>query len=232
MGDLIGFRGFLNQSAPLNLQEYEFEWKTSRRYHDFQPGNDLLETCEYPYPRFWDDLGSGVVDPHFEKSCRESEFDQYGEVASFGDYTEWERQISKFAFVQDRLREWRPDVREKLVHFSCLTIAMLDIDGFRIDKAIQVTLDSQADWSSSIRECARGFGKENFFIPGEIVSGNSFGSLYIGRGRQTNQSVENMTEAITNSVPDDMYIRPWGKSALDAAAFHYSVYRDLGRFLG
>ena len=153
-------------------------------------------------------------------------------MASFGDYTEWERQISKFAFVQDRLREWRPDVREKLVHFSCLTIAMLDIDGFRIDKAIQVTLDSQADWSSSIRECARGFGKENFFIPGEIVSGNSFGSLYIGRGRQTNQSVENMTEAITNSVPDDMYIRPWGKSALDAAAFHYSVYRDLGRFLG
>ena len=232
MGDLIGFRGFLNRSAPLNPGEYDFEWKTTRRYHDFQPGNDVLDTCNAPYPRFWDNWGTEVIDPHLDKSCRDSEFDQYGEVASFGEYYEWQRQLSKFAFVQDRLREWRPDVMEKLVHFSCLTIGMLDIDGFRIDKAIQVTLDSQANWSDSIRKCARDlFGKENFFIPGEIVAGNSFGSTYIGRGRQTNQTVENITEAITNAAPDDMHIRPSGKSALDAAAFHYSVYRILGRFL-
>ena len=72
---------------------------------------------------------------------------QYGEVASFGDYQEYERQLSKFAFVQDRLREWRPSVLAKIEHFSCMAIAMLDIDGYRIDKALQVTLDAQG-WSS------------------------------------------------------------------------------------
>jgi len=63
--------------------------------------------------------------------------------ASFGNYTEWQRQLSKFAFVQDRLREWRPSVLAKIQHFSCMTIASLDIDGFRIDKALQVTVDAQ-----------------------------------------------------------------------------------------
>ncbi|KAJ9408695.1 putative alpha-1,3-glucan synthase [Paecilomyces variotii] len=233
MGDLIGFKGFLNTSAPFNPYEYDHVWKSSRRYHDFQPGDSWLEECAHP--RFWDDLGRGVTSQiTLVRGCRDSEFDQYGEVASFGDYREWQRQVSKFAFVQDRLREWRTDVRQKLEHFSCLTIAMLDIDGFRIDKAIQVTLDAQAEWSDSIRRCARRFGKENFYIPGEIVSGNSFGSLYIGRGRQTNQTITNMTEAVTLTNDSDhrMHIRPPQKAALDASAFHYSVYRSLTRFLG
>ena len=111
---------------------------------------------------------------------------------------------------------------------------MLDIDGFRIDKAIQVTIDAQSEWSDRIRQCARRFGKDNFYIPGEIVSGNSFGALYIGRGRQPDQKIENMTEAVmmTNRSSDAGHIRPLNKAALDAAAFHYSVYRALARFLG
>ena len=32
---------------------------------------------------------------------------------------------------------------DKIKHFSCMTIASLDIDGFRIDKALQVTVDAQ-----------------------------------------------------------------------------------------
>jgi len=113
---------------------------------------------------------------------------------------------------------------------------MLDVDGFRIDKAIQVTLDAQGDWSDSIRQCAKRFNKTNFFIPGEIVSGNSFGALYIGRGRQTNQTYDNITEAMTMtkthlSMPG-LHIRSPGKAALDSAAFHYSLYRSLTRFLG
>lgn len=232
MGDLIGFQGYLNTSTPFSPYEHNFVWKSDRRYHDFQPGNDWLDKCDYP--RFWDDLGTGLAKTTLVEGCRDSEFDQYGEVASFGNYTEWERQITKFAFVQDRLREWRPDVRRKIEHFSCITIAMLDIDGFRIDKALQVTLDAQGEWSDFIRQCARRFGKENFFIPGEIVSGNSFGALYIGRGRQTNQTVNNMTEAITmtNVSAPDMHLRPPEKVALDAAAFHYTLYRALTRFLG
>lgn len=163
-----------------------------------------------------------------------SDNSQYGEVSSFGNYPEWERQVTKFAFVQDRLREWRPDVRQKLELFSCITISMLDIDGFRIDKALQVTLDAQGEWSNSIRQCAKRFNKNNFFIPGEVVSGNSFGALYIGRGQQTNQTFDNITEAIrmTNASIPGLHLRSAENAALDAAVFHYTVYRALTRFLG
>lgn len=61
---------------------------------------------------------------------------------------------------------------------------MLDIDGFRIDKALQVTLDAQGEWSNSIRQCAKRFNKNNFFIPGEVVSGNSFGALILVEGNK------------------------------------------------
>lgn len=81
-----------------------------------------------------------------------------------------QRQLSKFAFVQDRLREWRPDVLTKIEHFSCMTLAMLDIDGYRIDKGLTITIDAQAEWSNSIRACAKRFGKENFYISGTYIS--------------------------------------------------------------
>lgn len=111
---------------------------------------------------------------------------------------------------------------------------MLDIDGFRFDKATQVTVDAQAEFGDFMRQCARRFGKENFFMPGEITGGNTFGSIYLGRGRQPDQLPANLTEAIklSNASSDDFFLRPKGKNALDAAAFHYSIYRSLTRFLG
>lgn len=50
----------------------------------------------------------------------------------------------------------------------CLVIAQLDIDGFRYDKATQMTTDAQAEISASLRTCARKYGKKNFFLPGEV----------------------------------------------------------------
>ena len=53
---------------------------------------------------------------------------------------------------------------------------VLDIDGFRIDKGQQVTVDAAGHWSNSIRACASSLGKENFFIPVRkirVVSHNS-----------------------------------------------------------
>jgi alpha-1,3-glucan synthase len=111
---------------------------------------------------------------------------------------------------------------------------MLDIDGFRFDKATQVTVDAQAEFGDFMRQCARRFGKENFFMPGEITGGNTFGSIYLGRGRQPDQLPDNITQAITltNASDSDLFLRDQGKNALDAAAFHYSIYRSLTRFLG
>lgn len=160
---------------------------------------------------------------------------QYGDTEAFGVFPDWQRQLSKFASVQDRLREWVPSVRERIEHFACITIAMLDIDGFRLDKATQITVDALGDWSDHMRQCARRYGKENFFIPGEITGGNTFGSIYLGRGKEPKMGAKDLKEAITATVNTSSrgnFIRDPGKQALDAGAFHYSVYRSLTRFLG
>ncbi|GAB1317883.1 Cell wall alpha-1,3-glucan synthase ags1 [Madurella fahalii] len=231
MGDLLGFEGYLNTTTPFSFTEHNTVWKSSRRYWDFHIGEDLID-CEYP--RFWDEHGELVGDDVMSKmtKCRTSDFDQYGDVESFGKYPEWQKQLSKFGFVQDRLREWRPSVLDKIKHFSCMTIAALDIDGFRIDKGLTITVDAQADWSEYIRQCARRFNKTNFFIPGEIVGGNALGALYYGRGKTPEMAAKTLEESYnsTNLTSPSKYIRTI--QALDSACFHYSAYRALTRFLG
>ena len=44
---------------------------------------------------------------------------------------------------------------------------MLDIDGFRMDKGQQITVDAQGEFADHVRRCAADLGKNNFFIPGE-----------------------------------------------------------------
>jgi alpha-1,3-glucan synthase len=143
-------------------------------------------------------------------------------------------QLAKFAGVQDRLRTWRQDVLDKVMHFSCMQIAMLDIDGFRMDKAAQTPVDVHAEWSEHQRKCARRFGKENFLIVGEVVSKVQYASLMIGRGKQPNQSFKNVADAVVprNWENDTNYLRPYGTSLLDGDAFHYPFYGAMTRFLG
>lgn len=236
LGDLIGFEGYLNTSAPFSINEHKVEWKTSRQYLDFDFSNTYNESCDYP--TFWYENGklveSNVTDEL--KGCYDSDFDQYGDIEAFGVYADWKRQLSKFASVQDRLREWYPPVLERLQVFSCMTIAALDIDGFRVDKAMQVTVDAQATFTTKVRECAREYGKENFMVVGEITAGNTLGSIWLGRGRSSDMWVDDSSTAQTlswnESSSDSYFLREAGNSALDAGAFHYSVYRTLTRFLG
>lgn len=110
---------------------------------------------------------------------------------------------------------------------------MLDVDGYRFDKATQITVDALADISEAIRTCTKELGKDNFFIAGEITGGNDFGSTYLGRGREPQMRETNLTSALLLTGNEtNMFIRDKGKNAVDAAAFHYSVYRSLRRFLG
>ncbi len=112
---------------------------------------------------------------------------------------------------------------------------MLDIDGFRMDKGQQITVDAQGDFADHIRQCAKSFGKNNFFIPGEIVSGNAFGADYLGRGKTPDMMVNDTKKAVlmtTNNSDSSGFIRDVGKNAFDSACFHYSIYRSLTRFLG
>ncbi|KAL2257404.1 hypothetical protein VTK26DRAFT_215 [Humicola hyalothermophila] len=233
MSDLIGFEGYLNDSTPFRVEEHKVVWKTSRRYLDFDIGNEYNETCNYP--QFWFEDGTRIDPPL--KGCYDSDFDQYGDIEAFGVFPDWQRQLAKFASVQDRLREWYPPVADRLEHFSCMAIRTLDVDAFRIDKAVQVTVDAQARFSSAMRKCAKELNKNNFGVFGEITSGNTLGSVYIGRGREPRMawSLENnVTKAMTLDPSKDSqyFIREQGNSALDAGAFHYSIYRFFARFLG
>ncbi|KAK4539476.1 hypothetical protein LTR36_010912 [Oleoguttula mirabilis] len=237
MADLIGFQGYLNETTPFNPKEYRVEYKSNQTYLDFSFGNTYNSTCEYPM--FWNESGNKVLkDPtngNFSElvGCYSSEFDQYGDTEAFGVFPDWQRQLSKFASVQDRLREWVPSVREKIQHMLCLVISQLDIDGFRFDKATQMTPDAEAEIAASLRTCAAIYGKKNFFLPGEITGGNTFGSIYLGRGREPEMVTTNITEAVlTTSSDSQRFLRNESLQALDAAAFHYSIYRTLTRFLG
>lgn len=234
LSDLIGFEGYLNTTTPFLIQEHQVVWKTERQYHDFEFGNSYNKTCEYP--RFYEEDGYPVGDDVMDKfkGCYDSEFDQYGDTEAFGVYPDWRRQLTKFASVQDRLREWHAPVRAKLENFYCMSIAQLDVDGYRYDKATQSTVDALGFANDAMRKCARKYGKENFFIPGEITGGNVFGSLYVGRGRQPDMTPDNLVDAVqlSNTSDSKFFIREPENSALDAAAFHYTVYRTLTRFLG
>ena len=236
MSDLIGFEGYLNTSTPFTTKEHKVQYKTDRQYLDFSFGNNYNETCQYP--RFYNETGYPVGEDVTSQlvGCYDSEFDQFGDVEAFGVFPDWQRELAKFASVQDRLREWVPSVREKIQRHSCIQIAQLDIDGFRFDKATQVTVDAQGAFGNYIRECAAKFGKTNFFMPGEITGGNTFGSIYVGRGRLADPAMQppNLTAAVsfTNETDDKYFIRDPGYNALDSAAFHYTIYRSLTRFLG
>ena len=96
------------------------------------------------------------------------------------------------------------------------------------------TVDALAELGASLRECARNNGKENFFMAGEITGGNTFGSIYLGRGRQPSQKFEQLLDAVNTSESsyDQHFLRAVNKNALDASAFHYSIYRGLQSFLG
>lgn len=235
---MIGFEGYLNDSTPFSTKEHKVQWKTARRYLDFDIGDEYNATCDYP--TFWYEDGQLVNSTVNEElvGCYDSDFDQYGDVEAFGVFPDWERQLAKFASVQDRLRDWYSPVRERLERFSCMTIAALDIDGFRVDKAMQVTVDAQAAFSSKMRECARQYNKTNFMLVGEITSGNTLGSIWLGRGRSSDMWLSDSTTAMTladtwnDTSSDEYFLREAGNTALDAGAFHYSVYRFLTRFLG
>ena len=112
--------------------------------------------------------------------CKAPDFDQCGDLEAFGVHPDWQHQLSKFASVQERLREWQPHIMESLIKFSRIALKALDFGAVRIDKALtQVTADSMAAWSTRVRKCASELGKNNPLINGEVTSGNTLGALYL-----------------------------------------------------
>ncbi|KAH7908597.1 glycoside hydrolase family 13/glycosyltransferase family 5 protein [Hygrophoropsis aurantiaca] len=236
MSDLLGFEGHLNDSAPFDINEYSAIYKNPsylpwgfNQYADFAIINERNNSCQLP--TFWQE--NGTIQSVTAHGCLESDFDQYGDMEAFGVHPDWQRQLGKFASVQDRLREWKPSVMSKLQVFACMTITALDIDAIRVDKATQLTLQGITNWSTATRECATKLGKKNFYITGEVVSEDIFGSLYVGRGRTPIQKPPSFLYAANLTESQNaFFLRAQTENALDAVAFQYSLYRSLTRFLG
>ncbi|KAG6819041.1 hypothetical protein H0H93_016019, partial [Arthromyces matolae] len=238
MADLIGFEGHPTTDAPFDLNEYPAMWKNPAfipwnftQYRDFDIINERNSSCVLP--TFWDQNGTTVpLDASvLSLGCLESDFDQYGDLADPLN-PDWRQQLSKYASVQDRLREWKPSVMDKLTHLSCLIITALDFDAIRIDKATQIVVGSLVDWSQGVRRCAQELGKDNFFITGEVLGSDAYDALYYGRGRTTAQRPSNFSSAANMTQDSDYFLRDQDHRALDAAAFHYPMYNALVRFLG
>lgn len=181
----VAYGRHLNTSTPFSVEQYETVWKRPRyvpwdleTYPDFNIDNTWNDSCRLP--ALWMDDGT-EVDPNEIglHGCYQSEFDQFGDMEAFGVHPDWQRQLSKFASVQDRLREWDPKVMAKIQKYSCLAIKALDIDAIRIDKSTQITLDSLASWTTNTKACAASVGKKNFLVAGEVTGGDTFGSLYL-----------------------------------------------------
>lgn len=166
--------------------------------------------------------------------CRASDFDSYGDVPGIGTVPTQNMQLGKFDSVQDRLREWNPDVLERLKVMSCMTIAMLDIDGYRLDKAVQITIDALTDFTAYQRQCAKRYGKDNFLVVGELVADDALSAIYVGRGQQPDMYYDTVSDAITgfSTTNASGYVRPSGQAALDGSAFQYAIYGSLARFIG
>lgn len=175
----------LNESTPFSTNQYPTVWKLPNyapwgleTYPDFTIDNNWNSSCQLP--TLWNDDGTEIDGASIPFSgCYLSEFDQFGDMEAFGVHPDWQRQLAKFASVQDRLREWDSEVMAKIQVYACLTIEALDIDGIRVDKSTQITVGAVAEWATATKVCAAKFQKDNFFIAGEVTGGDTFGSLYL-----------------------------------------------------
>jgi len=258
----------LAKEAIFAAHEHEVVWKSDRRYADFSFTNrDYKEDCDYnlaysnkgyAYPRSETKLGcySGYVNVRhiiLQRLTFNSDFEQHGSSDAFETTQSWKRSSTDFAGVQDRLRDWKPDVMARIIRFSCLMINMLDfgkqcrgnseneksrliwnriVDGFRVDKATQVSVTGLTNWSDAMRSCAAEVGKDNFFISGEVTSNHALGAVYMGRGK-TPSLYSKHVDSISLVWRDkyNFFLRA-NSSCLDSSAFHYTIHRKLVRFLG
>jgi len=158
MSDYLGFvsltnsTNYLNVTVPFSTEGYRLLYKDSLRhnqiYHDFHVSNKTIDCVSKPV--FYTDAGllENKTDPI---RCFDDDWNHYGDMEAFGVHPNWQRQLAKFASVQDRLQDWKPAVAKKLIKFGCLLIDALDPDGFRLDKATQMTAPFLGDWSDAMR---------------------------------------------------------------------------------
>lgn len=100
-------------------------------------------------------------------------FDWYnrrGRVTDWNDLTQVE--LADFPGGLKDLATKNPNVRRALIKIFSDWITKTNIDGYRIDTIKHVEHDFWVEFCTAIREHARGLGKENFLLFGEVFDGN------------------------------------------------------------
>ncbi len=91
------------------------------------------------------------------------------------------------------------EVLRALIDIYKYSIAVADIDGYRLDAVKHIEDSSAAIFCSAIREYAQSIGKKNFFLFGEIIGDDRFIDQYIARNARipdTNERFPSLDAAL------------------------------------
>jgi len=180
-------------------------------------------------------------------------FDWYnrrGRVTDWNDLTQVE--LADFPGGLKDLATENPNVRRALIQVFSDWITKTNIDGYRIDTIKHVEHDFWVEFCTEIRAHARGLGKDNFLLFGEVFDGNNelVGS-YTWDGMLDGvvdfpakyQVFDNVFKngGPTQAIADlhDQRYEHWGNAAQDGGVgvaprdlpFSFLDNHDVGRFL-
>jgi pullulanase-type alpha-1,6-glucosidase len=147
-------------------------------YADGQHGFPKVNLDSFPYrPRFANPADAHVKkpdwlnDPTMYHNRGDSTY--VGENAEYGD----------FVGLDDLWTE-RPEVVRGMTDIYSGWIGRAGVDGYRIDTVKHVDLPFWPQFSAGVQRAARDAGKPDFFMFGEVYSGDpEIGSTYLRRGR-------------------------------------------------
>ncbi|GAA1788121.1 pullulanase-type alpha-1,6-glucosidase [Planosporangium flavigriseum] len=147
-------------------------------YADGKRGFPAVNLDSFPYrPRFATPADTGVKKPEWlnDPTMYHNRGDStyVGENAEYGD----------FVGLDDLWTE-RPEVVRGMTDIYSSWIGRVGVDGYRIDTVKHVDLPFWPQFAAGVQQAARRAGKPDFFMFGEVFSGDpDFNSTYVRRGR-------------------------------------------------
>ena len=222
--------------APVETVTYRFQppyslfrWRSKTGQPLAALGNDRDDGVwprEFQDPDFYTRAGSII---HFDPAPWENPLDPRNEFRR-GDF---------FSLKDLRVQESAPFVRDPqseavlgaLIKVYQYWIALLDLDGFRVDTVKHVSFEASRNFCGAIHEYAESIGKENFLILGEVAGGAGLTRSYLdvfGRNLDAALDLGDPMDVLTRTVkglgdPGDFFAQFGGHDAL-------GTHREVGRY--
>ena len=222
--------------APVETVPYRFEpphslfrWRSKAGQALSTIGSDRDDGVwprEFQDPDFYTRAGS--ID-HFDPAPWENPLDPRNEFRR-GDF---------FSLKDLRVQESAPFVRDPqseavlgaLIKVYQYWIALLDLDGFRVDTVKHVSFEASRNFCGAIHEYAESIGKENFLILGEVAGGAGLTRAYLdvfGRNLDAALDLGDPMDVLTRTAkglgdPREFFAQFGGHDEL-------GTHREVGRY--